>query len=92
MVEGEFIEGDMAAFASEGVGIGGETIDAAAVDEFKGEGGNGGVSIEDNVAQVFGNAMAEVGPVEAILELEAGLLEITGDDIGVVASAGSADL
>ena len=39
LVEGKFVEGDMAAFAGEGVGIGGKGVNPAAIGEMEGKGG-----------------------------------------------------
>jgi hypothetical protein len=90
-VESELVEGDVAAFAGEGVGVGGEGVDAAAVGEFEGEGGGAGIGIEHELAELGGAALEELGPAEAVLELEAGLLLVAGGDVGVEACGGGAD-
>src|SRR5580765_1616645 len=54
LVESEFVDGDVAAFAGEGVGFGGKGINAAAVGELERIGGGIGTGIEEDFAQVDG--------------------------------------
>src|SRR5262249_16872689 len=51
-VQGELVQGDVAAFAGEGVWVGGEGIDAAAVGELEDVGGGAGFVIEQRFADV----------------------------------------
>jgi hypothetical protein len=85
-VEGELVEGNVAAFAGEGVGVGRKGVDAATVGELEGESREAGGGIEEDLTEVDGAAVEEVGPVETILELEASLLLVTGGDVGIEAS------
>jgi len=92
-VQGELVEGDVTAFASEGVWVGGKAIDAAAVRELQGESGMAiaGFAVEEDFAEVGGALVQDFGPVDAIFEGEFGLGEISGDDIGVEAGVDGAD-
>lgn len=90
-MEGEFIEGDMTAFAGEGVGAGGEGIDAATVGELEDAGGGFGILVKEHFADVAEADVQQGGPVAAIFEGEAGLIEVAGADVGVQPSIFGAD-
>jgi hypothetical protein len=90
-VEGEFIEGDMTAFAGEGVGVGGEGIDAAAIGELEDVGGGVGVFVEDDLTQGGGAKVEDFGPASAVFELEFGLELVARRDVGVQACLPGAD-
>ena len=90
-VEGEFIQGDVAAFAGEGIGVGGEGIDAAGIGELEGKGGAAGIAVEEDFAEVGGAGVEEVGPVEAVFAGEVGSALVAGDDVGIEAGVGGAD-
>ncbi len=90
-VEGKFVEGDVAAFTGEGVGVGGEGVDAAAIGEFEDVGGGTGIGFEEDFAEVGGADVEEIGPVAAIIELKAGLAKVAGGDKGVEAGVFGAD-
>ena len=87
-VEGELVDFDMAAFAGEGVGVGGEAMDAAAVGELKDMGGEALNSVEDDEAEVGGGAVEDFGPSEAVFEVEAGLEFVAGGEPDIEAGAG----
>src|SRR5438046_1429209 len=65
LVEGEFVEFDMAALASEGVRIGGKAVDAAAIDELKDVGGTVVSLVEDDFAKVAGDEVEDFCPILA---------------------------
>src|SRR4051812_30572868 len=50
-VEGEFIEDDMAAFAGEGVGIGGERVDAPAIVVFEDVGAGVSLAVDEDFTE-----------------------------------------
>jgi hypothetical protein len=77
-MEGELVEFDVTALASEGVGIGGDAVDAATIGKFEDAGGNILVVIEDNDAEINGGEVEEVGPVFAVLKVEFGLGFVAG--------------
>ena len=77
LVQGELVKGDVAALAGQGVGVGRERINAAAVSELEDIGGGVGVAIEQDFAEIGGADVQEVGPVDAIFELEFGLELVT---------------
>jgi hypothetical protein len=93
-VQGEFVEFNVAAFAGEGIGVGREAVDAAAVGEFEDVGGEVVAAIEDHFAEVEGGQVDDAGPVFAILEIESGLGFVAGRDPDIepcVGVAGAAD-
>jgi len=71
-VEGEFVELDVTAFASEGIGAGGDAVDAAAVGEVEHLGGDVVFCVEDDCTEIDGVQVEEGSPVFAIFEVEPG--------------------
>ena len=90
-VQGEFVEGDMAAFAGQRIWIGGKGIDAAAVGELDDVRGGVGGAVEKELAAIGESDFHEVGPVTAVIELEAGLRLVARRDESVEAGAPGAD-
>jgi hypothetical protein len=91
LVEREFVEGDMAAFAGQGVGIRGKGIDTAAIGELEDVSGGIGVRIEEKSAEILGGDVHEFSPVKAIFELEFGLELIAGRNEGIETRVVEAD-
>src|SRR5437764_2212269 len=65
LMEGEFVEGNMAALAGESIGIGGEGKDAAAIGELEDIGGGVGIAIEQDLAVLGAANVQEISPVAA---------------------------
>ena len=83
LVEGEFVEGYVAAFARECVWVGREGINAAAIGELEYVGGRFGTGVENGFAKVSGSGMQDVGPMGAVFELKFGLELVAGRDESV---------
>src|SRR5580693_719558 len=77
-VQRKFIKGDVAALAGEGIGIGGEGIDATAIGELQDVGGGFGAGVENDFAEAGSAEVERFGPLDAIFELEAGLEVVAG--------------
>jgi len=75
-VEGEFVEGDVAALAGEGVGIGGKGIDTPTIGELEDVGGDIGVAVEEDIAEISETDVHEIGPMATVFDLETGLVLI----------------
>jgi len=79
-VEGEFIKDDVAGFADDGVGVGGEAVDAEAVGEFEGLDPDGAVGKENALFGKGGDVVKGTGPAPAVAEELAGLNFIAAGD------------
>ena len=86
LMESEFVELDVAAFAGKGVWVGGEAIDAATGGELEDVGGEMVFAIKDELAEVVGGLLEESGPGDAIAEIEAGLFFVARGDPDVESS------
>ena len=91
LVESEFVEDDMTGLAGQGVGIGGESLDPAAVSKFQCESGRVVVWAENDFAQIDSAEVQDFCPALAVFQGEAGLEVVTRGDEGVEAGAGCAD-
>jgi len=91
-MESELVEFDMAAFAGEGVGIGGNAVYRATGKEAEAESGDRGARVEEDLALVEARGLESVGPELAVLEVEAGLEEVAGGDEDIVGRTGSGHL
>ncbi len=60
-------------------------VDAAAIGELEDAGGGVGAGVEEDLAEVGSAQMEDFGPVAAVFDLEACLLEVAGEDVGVEA-------
>ena len=92
LMEGELIHFDMAAFAGEGVGIGGDAVNAAAIGEFEDTCGEVVFVIQDDDAKIDGGDMKNPCPIDTILEVKAGQAVVAGGDPDVKAGFGGTDL
>jgi hypothetical protein len=77
-MEGEFVDFDVAAFAGQGVGVGGEGVDATAIGELEDVGGEMVLFVQDDETQVLGREVEDSCPFAAVFEIEAGLEIVTG--------------
>ncbi len=89
-VKRKLVHFDVAAFAGEGVGVGGEAVDAAAIGELEDVGAGVFLSIEEELAFVGGEEIEEFGPVAAVFEIEEGLGLVARGDPDVEAGFGGA--
>jgi hypothetical protein len=90
-VKSKFVKGNMTALTREGVGVGGEGINAATIGELQDVGGAVGSAVKEEFAQIAEADFHHVRPIATIVELEPGLMEIAGGDVGVEAGAAGAD-
>jgi len=91
IMESEFVEFDVAAFAGECVGIGREAIDAAAIGEFEDASGEVVAAIENDNAQIDGGKIEDFGPGAAVVAIEEGLTLIARADPDIELGIGRAD-
>ena len=79
-MEGELVEFDVPAFAREGVRVGGQTMDAAAVCELQNVGGIVLFVVEEDAPKPGGGDVEQPGPLFAVFEVEGGLELVAGAD------------